>query len=64
MRKSIDSNIICEAYSGDNKILEYINFQLDRITPKANINFVEIHLAEHCNLNCQCCSHFSQLAEP
>ncbi|WP_242003149.1 hypothetical protein [Brachyspira aalborgi] len=48
----------------NNKILEDINFQLDRITPKANIDFVEIHLAEHCNLNCQCCSHFSNLAEP
>ena len=64
MRKLIDDNIINESYNGNNKILEYINFQLDRITPKANINFVEIHLAEHCNLNCQCCSHFSQLAEP
>lgn len=42
----------------------YINLQLYRITPKANIDFVEIHLAEHCNLNCQCCTHFSNLAEP
>lgn len=63
MRKSVDSNIINKSYRGDDKILEYINFQFDRITPKANINFVEIHLAEHCNLNCQYCSHFSQLAE-
>ena len=46
-----------------NRELENINFQLFRITPKANIDFVEIHLTEHCNLNCQCCSHFSQLAE-
>ena len=23
----------------------------------------EVHLAEHCNLNCACCSHFSALAE-
>lgn len=43
---------------------DLINFQLDRITPRANIERIEIHLAEHCNLNCQCCSHFSQLAEP
>lgn len=40
-----------------------INLQLYRITPKANIDFVEIHLAEHCNLDCQCCTHFSNLAE-
>lgn len=26
--------------------------------------FLEIHLAEHCNLNCIGCSHFSPLAEP
>lgn len=43
---------------------DLINFQLDRITPRANIEKIEIHLAEHCNLNCQSCSHFSQLAEP
>lgn len=46
------------------KIKYDCNYQLDKITPKANINFVDIHLTEHCNLNCQCCNHFSQLAEP
>ena len=58
------NNSISQISIGNNKILEDINFQLDRITPKANIDFVEIHLAEHCNLNCQCCPHFSNLAEP
>ena len=58
------NNRISNEISANNKILEHINSQLDRITPKANIDFVEIHLAEHCNLNCQCCSHFSNLAEP
>ena len=40
------------------------NCSLDKITPKANLDFIEIHLVEHCNLNCQSCSHFSQLAKP
>ena len=43
---------------------DLINFQFNKITPKANIDFIDIHLVEHCNLNCQCCDHFSQLAEP
>lgn len=58
------NNSISQISIGNNKILEHINFQLDIITPRANINIIEIHLAEHCNLNCQCCSHFSNLAEP
>ncbi|MCH5322196.1 MAG: hypothetical protein J1E31_01265 [Helicobacter sp.] len=36
---------------------------LRKLTPQANLSFVEIHLAEHCNLNCFSCSHFSQLAD-
>ena len=27
-------------------------------------NILEIHLAEHCNLNCTGCSHYSPIAEP
>lgn len=36
---------------------------LRKLTPQANLRFVEIHLAEHCNLNCFSCAHFSQLAD-
>ncbi|WP_300759362.1 radical SAM protein [uncultured Brachyspira sp.] len=36
--------------------------KIRRVTPQPCINFVEIHLAEHCNLNCYSCNHFSQLA--
>ena len=36
---------------------------LRKLTPQANLSLVEIHLAEHCNLNCFCCNHFSQLAD-
>ncbi len=35
-----------------------------RITPRTNIHMLEIHITEHCNLNCQSCTHFSPLAEP
>lgn len=36
------------------------------IPPKAQCRKIsfEVHLAEHCNLNCIGCSHFSPLAEP
>lgn len=53
-----DNNIINNFYSKSDMM--YI---LKRITPKAYLDYIEIHLVEHCNLNCQCCSHFSQLAE-
>lgn len=28
------------------------------------INYIETHIAEHCNLHCRGCSHFSGLAQP
>lgn len=31
--------------------------------PKERFRF-EVNLADHCNLNCQCCDHFSPLAKP
>lgn len=49
---------------------EYINklgFELDddffARTPRTMLRF-EVHLTEHCNLNCKGCSHFSPLAKP
>ncbi len=37
--------------------------QVDRLTPQASLNLVEINIVSHCNLNCRSCSHFSPLAE-
>lgn len=37
--------------------------QKENITPRLNLQF-EMHLVEHCNLNCQMCTHFSPLACP
>lgn len=36
---------------------------LSRVTPRSSL-VLEVALAEHCNLNCAGCSHFSPLAEP
>ncbi|TBR81304.1 4Fe-4S cluster-binding domain-containing protein [Campylobacter novaezeelandiae] len=41
---------------------QVLDFHLRKITPQAFLEVVEIHLAEHCNLNCFGCNHFSQLA--
>lgn len=38
------------------------NNKLRKLTPQTYLKLVEIHLAEHCNLNCFSCSHFSQLS--
>lgn len=36
-----------------------------KMTPRSKENFwVEVNLADHCNLNCQCCDHFSPIATP
>ena len=36
---------------------------IKRTTPWARLNNFEVHLVEHCNLNCQGCNHYSPLAE-
>ena len=46
----------------NNKYLTLYN-RIRKLTPKTNINAIEIHLADNCNLNCYSCSHFSQLAK-
>lgn len=33
-------------------------------TKQPNLKYLEVHLTEHCNLNCQSCTHFSPLATP
>jgi MoaA/NifB/PqqE/SkfB family radical SAM enzyme len=39
------------------KVFKYYRWKIDR-------KFIfEVHLADHCNLNCSCCSHFSPIAE-
>lgn len=45
------------------KIAAKIALNLPIKKPKAKIRFVA-HLAEHCNLNCAGCDHFSSIAEP
>lgn len=36
---------------------------IKRTTAWARLNNFEVHLVEHCNLNCQGCNHYSPLAE-
>ncbi|MCR5546821.1 MAG: hypothetical protein K6F30_10150 [Lachnospiraceae bacterium] len=47
---------------GKNKLTveEYVSF-LSRQLKTHTLNF-EVNLADHCNLNCQCCNHFSPIA--
>jgi hypothetical protein len=36
-----------------------------KMLPRALEDFyLEVNLADHCNLNCQCCDHFSPIAKP
>ncbi|MBD5165660.1 radical SAM protein, partial [Helicobacter sp.] len=67
LKKSIqDSKIQIQKLEQQNKnIISHNNAQnnaLRKLTPQAYLKLVEIHLAEHCNLNCFSCNHFSQLA--
>lgn len=34
-----------------------------KVTPRYNFFNFEINIADHCNMNCQCCDHFSPLSE-
>lgn len=43
------------------KYLEYLSYKKEKQT---KIKSIEIHLSEHCNLNCRSCDHFSPLAKP
>lgn len=51
------------------EIREYLQGLMDengvkrRMSPRRYLRF-EISVAEHCNLNCKYCSHFSSIAEP
>ena len=47
-----------------NEVIEYNWQQLSKKrTPRKEMHFV-VDVAEHCNLNCQSCDHFSPLAQP
>lgn len=39
------------------------NFSGEHIMQNKKVFKVEMHITEHCNLNCVCCEHFSPLAE-
>jgi MoaA/NifB/PqqE/SkfB family radical SAM enzyme len=34
------------------------------LIPKSSLQYFEVHLTEHCNLNCIYCNHFSPLTKP
>ncbi|MDR3048491.1 MAG: radical SAM protein [Elusimicrobiota bacterium] len=38
-------------------------FKILRFIPRAQLYYLNIHLTEHCNLNCAYCDHFSPLAK-
>ena len=47
------------------KLYNYIKYRLWRLYSLMFRKFVlDIHLADHCNLNCKSCNHYSPLAEP
>jgi MoaA/NifB/PqqE/SkfB family radical SAM enzyme len=41
----------------------FANYRLLKFRFRKNIDIIEFHLAEHCNLNCAGCDHFSPLAQ-
>lgn len=45
------------------EVFNNINHAIKRTTPQAYLKSIDIHLADHCNLNCFSCFHFSQIAE-
>jgi len=66
---NINSDNGLKIYMAIKKQLSYYNVEESKIKyitklPKPfNLHFIEIHLTEHCNLNCAGCYHFSNIAE-
>lgn len=45
---------------GSRKLRSFIG---KKISEKPTLEYLELHLTDHCNLNCKGCSHFSPIAE-
>jgi len=45
------------------KIKTFLMKLVSRITLRARLRNFEVHIVEHCNLGCQCCNHYSSIAE-
>ncbi|MDO7021708.1 4Fe-4S cluster-binding domain-containing protein, partial [Brachyspira innocens] len=52
---------ITERSMYDNYIDLYAKIR--KLTPQGYIDFIDIDIVRHCNLNCYSCNHFSQLAK-
>ena len=46
-----------------NKKISVLEDKLKKITPKAYLEQFEIHITDHCNLNCKSCSHWAPVAD-
>ena len=57
------NQIIVQSHNINSALISNLQEGIVRCMPKADINF-RIALAEHCNLNCAGCDHFSPLAKP
>ena len=59
--KSKINDVSCRLQKIENK---FKKFDLsNKYFPDFTISSLEVHIAEHCNLNCQCCNHYSPLAK-
>ena len=53
-----------ERYQQTEKLLkDTIDRRLQKLMPLPSLRTLDVHIAEHCNLNCQCCDDFSPIAE-
>ena len=45
------------------KVIVYIKLKKRKLLKNNHSPFLQIHLTEHCNLNCKSCAHFSPIAK-
>jgi len=45
-------------------IIRYLKLFKQKLQKVKRLDYIEIHLCDHCNLNCAYCSHFCSVAEP
>ena len=62
-RKFIGACTCCAFAGAGAMFLKGNNFDINSDDADYMIKHIEVHLAEHCNLNCKYCLHFSNIAD-
>lgn len=61
--QSMHIKVLGEKLCSQQSQINQTRLMIEKRTPQPNLKSIAVHLADHCNLNCCGCDHFSPLAE-